>query len=88
MSQHKMEILAADEGNFFAELFEEVPTACKHTVLPDPLLNNLSVKSLTIGENTRKPYKGNLCRFRALALPLQGSERLEREKSKLFNLIL
>ena len=61
---------------------------CKDTVLPDPLLKNHSVKCLTFDEKIRKPYKDNLCLFRALALNLHGNEVLEEETSKLSNLFL
>ena len=45
-------------------------------------------KCLTYEQKTKKPYKGSLCLFRALALHLHGNERLEEETSKLFNLFL
>ena len=58
---------------------------CRVTVLPESLLKNHTVNCLTYGQNTKKPYKDNLCLFRALALQLHGIERLEEETSKLFN---
>ena len=61
---------------------------CKDTVLPEPLLKNISIKCLTFEENNRKPYNDNLYLFRALALHLHGIERLEEETSKLFNIFL
>ena len=61
---------------------------CKDAVLPESLLKNHTVNCLTYEQNTKKPYKDNLCLFRALALHLHGNERLEEETSKLFNLIL
>ena len=39
-------------------------------------------------QNTKKPYKDKLCLFRALALHLNGNERLKEKTSKLFNLFL
>ena len=61
---------------------------CKDGVLLDSLLKNHTVNCLTYEQNTKKPYKDNLCLFRALALHLHGNERLEGETSKLFNLFL
>ena len=61
---------------------------CKDSVLPEPLLKNQNVNCLTYEQNTEKPYKDNLCLFRALALHLHGNERLEEETSKIFNLFL
>ena len=61
---------------------------CKDAVLPESLLKNHTVNCLTYEQNTKKPYKDNLCPFRALALHLHGNERLEEETSKLFNLFL
>ena len=43
---------------------------CIDAVLPEPLLKNHTVNCLTLEENTRQPYKDNLCLFRALALHL------------------
>ena len=73
--------------SIFEALFKEVPMGCKDTVMLGPLLKNQSVKRLTF-EKTRKPYNDNSCLFRALALHLQGNERLEEETSKLSNLFL
>ena len=39
-------------------------------------------------ENSKQPYNDNLCLFRALALQLHGTQRLEEETSKLFNLFI
>ena len=61
---------------------------CKDAVLPESLLKNHTVNCLTYEQNTKKPYKDNLCLFRALVLHLHGNERLEEETSKLFNLFL
>ena len=73
---------------FFAALLRDIPMVCKYAVLLESLLKNHTVKCLTNEQNTKKPYKGNLCLFRALALHLHGNERLEEETSKLFNLFL
>ena len=61
---------------------------CKDAVLPESLLKNHTVIGLTYEQNTKKPYKNNLCLFRALAIHLHGNERLEEETSKFFNLFL
>ena len=58
---------------------------CKNAVLPEPLLRNRTINCLTCEENTRQPYNDNLCLFRAFALHLHGTQRLEEETSKLFN---
>ena len=58
------------------------------SVPPEPLLKNQNVNCLTYKQNTKKPYKDNLCLLRAPALHLHGNERLERESSKVFNLSL
>ena len=72
----------------FPPLFKDVPTGCKDTVFPEPLLRNCNVNCVTFGRNTRQPYNDNLCLFRALALHLLGNEKLEEEASKIFNLFL
>ena len=61
---------------------------CKYAVLPEFRLKSQRVNCLTYEQNTKKPYKDNLCLLRALALHLHGNERLEEETSKLFNLFL
>ena len=71
-----------------ASLLKDVPMGCKDTVLPEPLLKNQNVNCHTYEQNTKKPYKDNLCLFKALALPLHGDERLEEEISKVFNFFL
>ena len=72
----------------FASLLRDISMGSKDAVLPESLLKNHTVKCLTYEQNTKKPYKDNLCLFRALALQLHGNERLEEETSKLFNLFL
>ena len=62
---------------------------CKDAILLESLLRNPSINCLTYEQNSKKPYRDNLCLFRALALHLHGNEgRLEEETSKLFNLFL
>ena len=72
----------------FAALLKDVPMGCKNAVLPEPLLRNSTINCLTYEENTRQPYNDDLCLFRALALHLHGTQRLEEETSKLFNLFI
>ena len=72
----------------FAALLKDVPMGCKDSVLPEPLLKNQNRNCFTYQQNTKKPYKGILCLFRALALHLHGNEGLEEETSKNFNLFL
>ncbi len=72
----------------FAALVKDVPMGCKDSVLPEPLLKNQNVNCLTYEQNTKKPYKDNLCLFGAPALHLHGNERLEEETSNIFNLFL
>ena len=61
---------------------------CKNAVLPEPLPKNHTINCLTYEENTRQLFDGNLCLFRALALHLHGTQRLEEETSKLFSLFI
>ena len=65
----------------FAALLKDVPMGCKNAVLPESLLKNHTINCLTYVEKTRKPYNDNLCLFRALALHLHGTQRLEEETS-------
>ena len=72
-----------------AALLREIPLGCNDVVLPGPLLKNQTVNCLTYEHNTKKPYKDNLCLFRALALQLHGNDkRLGEATSKLINLFL
>ena len=72
----------------FAALLKDVPMGCKDSALPEPLLKNQNVNCLIYEENTRKTFKDTLCLFRAVAVPLFGNDRLEEERSKIFNLVL
>ena len=72
----------------FAALLKDVPVGCKNAILPEPLLKNRTVNCLAYEENTRQPYNDNLCLFRALALRLHGTQRLEEETSKIFILFI
>ena len=62
--------------------------ARKDAVLPNLLLKNHRDVCLTYGKNTTQPYNDNLCPFCAVALHLQGRERLEEEPSELFILFI
>ena len=72
----------------FAALLKDVPMGCRNAVLPKPLPINHTINCLTFEESTRQPYNDNLCLFRALALHLHGTQRLEKESLKLFNLFV
>ena len=72
----------------FAALLKDVRMGCKNAVLPEPLLKNHRINCLTYEENIKQRYNDNLCLFRALALHLHGTQRLEEETSKLFNLFI
>ena len=71
-----------------AALVKDVPMRCKDAVLPEPLLKIHTINSLTFEQNPTQPYNDNLCLFRAFALHLHGTQRLEEETSKLFNLFI
>ena len=72
-----------------AALLREIPMGCKDGVLPESLLRNHTFNSLTYEQNTKTPYKDNLCLFTSLALHLHGKDKkLEEETSKLFNFFL
>ena len=84
----KWRFLKLTNLTIFVALLRDIPMGCKDAVLPESLLKNHTVSCLTYEQNTKKPYKDNLCLFRELALHLHGNERLEEETSKLFNLLL
>ena len=69
----------------FAALLKDVPMGCKYAVLLEPPLKNCTINCLIYEENTRQPYNDHLCHFRAIALPLHGNRRLEKETSRIFN---
>ena len=72
----------------FAALLKDVPMGWKNAILLELLLINRTINCLTYEENTRQPYNDKLCVFCALALPLHGTQRLEGQTSKLFNLFI
>ena len=59
----------------FAALLRDIPMGCKDAILPESLLKNHTVNCPNYEKNTKKPYKDNLCLFRACALHLHGNER-------------
>ena len=70
----------------FAALLKDVPTGYRNAPLPKLLMRNGTNNCLTYEESKRQPNNDNLCLFRALALHLHGTQRLEEETSKLFDL--
>ena len=88
MSNTKWRFFKLTNLTIFAAILRDIQTGCKDAVLHEPLLKNHTVNCLTYEQNTKKPYKDNLCLFRALALHLHGNERLEERTPKLFNLFL
>ena len=72
----------------FAALLKDVLMGCKNAVLPEPLLRNGTFNCLTFEKSTRQQCNDNLYFFRAIALHLDGNQRLEEEASKLFNLFI
>ena len=61
---------------------------CKNAVLPKPLFKSHTINCLTFEESTRQLYNDNLRLFPAPALHFHGTQRLEEEASKLFNLFI
>ena len=72
----------------FAALLKEVPMGYMNAVLPELLLKNHTINCLTYEEKTRQPNNDNFFLFRALALHLHGTQPLDEEASKLFNLFI
>ena len=88
-SNTKWRLFKLTNLTIFAALLRDLPMGCKDAVLLESSLKNQTVNCLTYEQNTKKPYKDNLCLFKALALHLHGKDkRLEEETSKLFNLLL
>ena len=69
-------------------LLKENPMGCKNAVLPKPLLKNHTINCLAYKKNTKQPHNDIFCLFGALALRLQGTQRLEEKTSKLFVLFI
>ena len=83
-----MKVVQVYKLDRFCSSFEIRTYGLQDLVLPKHLLKNHTTNSLTYEENTRQPYNDNLCLFRTLALHLHGTQRLEEETSKLFNLFI
>ena len=58
---------------------------CNEAVLPNPLLKNCTINSLTFEENARQIYDDNLGLFKDFSFHLHGNQRLEEETSEIFN---
>ena len=67
-----------------AALLKDVPMGCRNAVLPEPLFKKHAINCRTFEENTRQPYKNNLCQFRAPALHMHGNEQLEQKTFRFF----
>ena len=72
----------------FAALLKAVPIGCKEAVLAKPLLKKHTINCLIFEKNTRQPFKDNMCLFDALALHLQGNQRLEEETFKIIDFFM
>ena len=59
---------------------------CKDAVLPESLLKNQTVICLSYEQNTKRPYKDNLCLLRALALHLHGNDKNSKKKSQRYSI--
>ena len=86
MSNTKWRFFKLTNLTIFAALLKDIPMGCKDAVLPESLMKNHTINCLTYEQNSKKPYKDNLCLFRAFALHLHGNERLEEETLILSNL--
>ena len=63
-----------------AVLLKDILMGRRDGLLPKPLLKIHAINCLTFEKKTRQPYEDNLCILRALALPLHGNQKLEKEK--------
>ena len=71
----------------FASLLKDIHMGYRDTVLPEFFLEKHNVKYLTSGRKVRQIYNGNFCLFGAVALHLNGNDKLEEETAK-FSLFL
>ena len=71
----------------FAALLKDVPMGCKNAVLPNLCLK-ITQSTVSRLKRTRDNHITTTCLFRALALHVHGTQRLEEETSKLFNLCI
>ena len=67
----------------FTALLRDISMGCKDAVLPETVLKNYTVNCFTYEKNTRKPYKDNLCLFRAFAPHLHGNDKRLEEKASI-----
>ena len=88
MNEHKVEVLQVYKLDRICSSSQRRTYGLQDSVLPKHLLKNHTTNCLAYEENTRQPYNDNLCLFRTLALHLHGTQKLEGETSKLFNLFI
>ena len=81
--EYKMEVPQVNNSPVFDVLLKEVLLGCKAAVSPEPLWRNCTMNYLAYEGSTRQPFN-NLGLFHALALSLQGNQRLEEDFSKNF----
>ena len=72
----------------FATLLRVDPKGPKGALLPEPPTIDHTVNCVTYKENTSRPYKDNLCLFRALVFHLHRNGGPEKVNSKIFTLFL
>ena len=82
-SKYKVENLQIDKCHVFAAPLKDDPMGSKDAVLPEPLTKNHTVYFPTYDEDTREPYKDNLCLMEQEHT--HGKGGLEEEISKMFN---
>ena len=72
----------------FAAKPKDVRKCCKDALSTEPLLKNCSIHCRTFEKATRQPYNDNLCLCHAHILLLYGTQEVEGETSKTFNLFI
>ncbi len=83
----KWKIYRITNVTFFATLLRDVPLGCKRTLIPEFLLDNNRLLTLTHDPSTKLPYNDNLCVIRALAahsLDANRSTQLEEKTEWIF----
>ena len=70
----------------WAVLLKNVPIGCKNAVLPKPLRRSHPINCFRYEANARQPDNFKLCLFRALALNLSATQRLEGNTAETFSL--
>ena len=90
MSQHKKGISQPDECYKFCSITQRSSHGLQRsTCIARSTIQKSVGQMSSFEESTRKPSNDKFCLFIALALHhLHGHDRLEKETSKLFNLIL